>query len=93
MKKYMIAEIIQRAQRPSYEYREREKQHSATVTVLCCLSIGLAVGLAFLCRSCSPAPVPAYSMCEQCGQVIGAGQQGSCFSHRGTESTEVAYGK
>lgn len=78
MKKYMIAEIIQRAERPGYEFREREKQHSAIITALCFLSIGLAVALAFLCRSCSPDPVPAYSMCEQCGELIGATDHGRC---------------
>lgn len=84
MKKYMIAEIIHRAERPGYEFREREKQHSAMITILCFLSIGLAVALAFLCRSCSPEHVPAYSICEQCGEIIGAADHGRC------QATEVA---
>lgn len=87
MKKYMIAEVIQQAQQPGYEFREREKQHSAMITILCFLSIGLAVGLAFLCRSCAPDPVAAYSICEDCGAVIADTDHGRC------QATEVAYGK
>jgi len=87
MKRYQIAEIITRAQSPSYEFRDSEKQNSAMITLVCGIVIVLAVAFAFCCRGCSADPVPAYSMCEQCGQVIGDADHGRC------QGTEVAYGK
>jgi hypothetical protein len=78
-KRYMIAEVIFKAGRqPSFEFRDREKQHSAMITLVCGLVIVLAVAFAFCCRGCSPDPVGAYSMCEQCGEVIGGSDHGRC---------------
>ena len=84
-KRYMIAEVIFKAGRqPSFEFRDREKQQSAMITLVCGLVIVLAVAFAFCCRGCSADPVGAYSMCEQCGEVIGVTDHGRC------QGTEVA---
>ena len=85
MKSYQIQQIIIRANRPSYEFRDKEKQASAMVTLLCGIVLALAVAFAFCCKSCAPDPVAAYSMCEQCGEVITGSDHGRCHG------TEVAH--
>lgn len=86
----MIRDCIIRAKRPSYEFRQQQRATSALVTLAAFAIIGFVSICACIFKGCSPDPVPAYSLCEQCGELIGDGQQGSCFSHRGTEATELA---
>ena len=82
----MIRDVIIRAKRPSYEFREQQR--------MCCFTVALAsIAIIWVCtvcclciRACAPDPVPAYSICEACGQVIGDEDHGRC------QGTEVAYG-
>lgn len=67
-----------------------KQKDNAIIAFLCGLCIALEVIISFLVKGCSPDPVPAYSMCEACGEIIGASDHGQCVSHGGTEATELA---
>ena len=74
----MIRDCIIRAKRPSYEFRQQQRATSALVTLAAFAIIGLVSICACIFKGCSPDPVPAYSMCEQCGQVITDADHGQC---------------
>jgi len=58
--------------------RERERMASAMICALC-TGVWIVV---FICclivRGCAPEPVAAYSICEQCGEVITDEDHGRC---------------
>lgn len=65
-----------------------KQQDNAILAFLCGLVIALAVLISALARGCQPDPVyVADSICEQCGEIIGAADHGRC------QSTEVACNK
>jgi len=58
--------------------RERERMASAMICAIC---TGVGIGIFICCliaRGCAPKPVAAYSMCEQCGQIITDADHGAC---------------
>lgn len=62
-----------------------KQQDNAIITFLCGLGIALAILVAACMRGCQPEPtVVADSICEQCGEIIGAADHGHC------QATEVA---
>jgi len=69
--------------------RERERMAAAMICAIC-TGAGICI---FICcliaKGCTPEPVAAYSLCEQCGEVITDADHGQCVSHRDPESTEV----
>jgi hypothetical protein len=70
-----------------------KQEDNAIILFLGGLGIALAILLSACARGCQPEPVyVADSICEQCGEIITAADRGQCFSHRGKECTEVAYG-
>lgn len=83
----MIRDIIIRAKKPSDKYRDEQRMFALTVCMVCTLGIGLTALACLVIRGCSPDPVPAYSMCEQCGELIGATDHGRC------QGTEVAHAR
>jgi hypothetical protein len=74
----MIRDCIIRAKRPSYEIRQQQRLCCFAVAVSSTALLGLCAVACLILRSCSPDPVPAYSMCEQCGQIITAEHHGAC---------------
>jgi hypothetical protein len=84
---YIANQIVSRGSRVSYEHRDQEKQNSAIITLLCGMVIGLTVLGCVLCKSCAPDPVAAYSLCEQCGEVITGYDHGRC------QTMEVAHAR
>ena len=74
----MIRDCIIRAKRPSYEFRQQQRMCCFAVAVSSTALLGLCAVACLILRTCSPDPVPAYSMCEQCGELIGATDHGRC---------------
>ena len=83
----MIRDCIIRAKRPSSEFRQQQRLCCFAVAVSSTALLGLCAVACLILRSCASDPVPAYSICEQCGQVITAEDHGRC------QYQEVAYGK
>lgn len=89
----MLRDVIIRAQRPGYEFRDQQRMHCAAIALASAAVIGLVALGSLIIKSCSHDPVPAYSICEQCGQVIGSEDHGRCDLTRSHGGTVVAYGK
>jgi len=83
----MIRDIIIRAKKPSDKYRDEQRMFALTVCMVCTLGIGLTALACLAIRGCASDPVAAYSLCEQCGEIIGATDHGAC------QSAEVAYAR
>ena len=83
----MIRDCIIRAQRPSYKFRQQQRLCCFAVAVSSTALLGLCAVACLIMRSCAPNPVPAYSICEQCGHVITAADHGACMT------TEVAHAR
>lgn len=81
-KQYIANQIISRGGSPAerYTFRDQEKQNSALVTFLCGIVIGLTVFGCFICKSCAPDQVAAYSLCEDCGEMIADADHGRCMA-------------
>jgi hypothetical protein len=77
-RQYIANQIVSRGDRTSYKYRDQAKQNSALISLLCGMVIGLTVLGCFLCKSCAPDPVCAYSLCEGCGEMITDADHGRC---------------
>jgi hypothetical protein len=77
-RQYIANQIVSRGDRTSYKYRDQAKQNSALISLLCGMVIGLTVLGCFLCKSCAPDPVCAYSLCEGCGEMITGSDHGRC---------------
>ncbi len=69
------------------DYTTDKQMDNALIAFLCGLCIALAMLFSAFARGCNSEPVAAYSMCEQCGQVIEDADHGRC------QNTEVAYGE
>lgn len=62
-----------------------KQEDNAIIMFLCGLGIALAFLVSACVRGCQPEPVyVADSVCEQCGEIIGAADHGRC------QATEVA---
>jgi hypothetical protein len=80
----MLRDVIIRAKRPSYEFRNEQRMQCAAISLLSAAVIGLVALGCLVVKSCAPEHLPAYSLCEQCGEIIGAADHGRC------QGTEVA---
>lgn len=74
----VAAVITTRTEAISRSMRERAKNAEALVASVC--AAGLLVCLACAAVVCAfrKEPTPAYSVCEQCGEIIGSDDHGQC---------------
>ena len=88
MNRTAVQRIIASANtRTSYYYREREREHAAMTMLVCAIIIGLAALSCLIIKGCEHDPVEAYSLCEQCGDVITGADHGRCMG------SEVAHAR
>jgi hypothetical protein len=60
------------------DYTTDKRSDNMIISVLCGVLIVLAILVSACVRGCTHEPVAAYSLCEQCGELIGDADHGRC---------------